>query len=138
MYEVSLDGNGLTKEVKLEIDRSKQLVLKSNGEGKWFHDEGQEIKSLRGAIDVDISITPFSNSLPIRRLTWEKNQCREFQMVYIAVPHLEIQKVTQHYEYVREEKGLRYFRYQCRSYETMITVDEAGFVVEYPGVFCVR
>jgi hypothetical protein len=41
---------------------------------------------LGGAIDIDISITPFTNTLAIRRLNLRRGQSEEIIAVYIRVP----------------------------------------------------
>ena len=136
-YQVNLDENWITKKVKLNVDQHF-LELHSDGKGNWFNGKGVEIETLKGCMDIDISATPFSNSLPINRLHWTCGQKENFHMVYIAVPSLEFKKVPQSYQYLREEEGLRYFLYRCYDYETTIAVDSDGLVVDYPGVFSRR
>ncbi|WP_053073898.1 putative glycolipid-binding domain-containing protein [Bacillus sp. LL01] len=136
-YQVDLDSKWITRKVKLNVNQHV-LELQSDGEGNWFNSEAEEIETLKGCIDIDISATPFSNSLPIKRLNWTCHQKENFHMVYIAVPSLEFKKVPQSYQYLREEDGLRYFLYHCYDYETTIAVDSNGLVVDYPGVFSRR
>ncbi len=133
-YQVDLDANWITKKVKLNVDQ-QALELHSDGKGNWSNSEGEEIETLKGCIDIDISATPFSNSMPINRLNWTSHQKEHFHMAYIAVPSLEYKKVPQSYQYLREEDGIRYFLYRCYDYETTIAVDSNGLVVDYPGVF---
>lgn len=133
-YQVNLDSNWITKKVMLNVNQ-RALELHSDGRGNWFNSEGVGIETLKGCMDIDISATPFSNSLPINRLQWTSNQTENFHMVYIAVPSLEYKKVPQSYQYLRKEDGLRYFLYRCYDYETTIAVDSSGLVVDYPGVF---
>ncbi|MFG6116884.1 putative glycolipid-binding domain-containing protein [Halobacillus sp. MO56] len=33
------------------------------------------------------------------------------------------------------EDGSRNFQYKCRDYETVITVDQDGLIIEYPDAF---
>ncbi|QDP42072.1 hypothetical protein FN924_03085 [Radiobacillus deserti] len=48
----------------MNVDKINSLEL---------HTDGESIDSLKGAIDIDISVTPFSNSLPINRINWSIN-----------------------------------------------------------------
>ncbi|WP_416150314.1 putative glycolipid-binding domain-containing protein [Salipaludibacillus sp. HK11] len=134
-YTIELDANWITKKLSIKVDNLSNLELIADGKGNWFNTDGELIHRLKGAIDIDISCTPFSNSLPINRMDWKNNQREYFEMVYIAVPSLEMKKVTQSYEYVNGEGEWRYFNYRCYDYETTICVDENGLVVNYPDVF---
>ncbi|SES79191.1 hypothetical protein SAMN05216389_102193 [Oceanobacillus limi] len=134
-YNVELDKHWLTKKLSINVDNIDRLELHTDREGNWFNSDGEIIGSLNGAIDIDISATPFSNSLPINRINWRINQIKYFHMVYISVPSLEIKKVPQSYHYIRKEGELRYFKYRCYDYETIISVDSNGLVVDYPNIF---
>ena len=134
-YSVELDEQWLTKKVSINVDNVNTLELHTDGEGNWFDSDGELLDHIMGAIDIDISATPFSNSLPINRIRWNINQKEHFHMLYISVPSLEIQKVPQTYQYLCKEGELRYFKYRCYDYETIICVDTDGLVVDYPDTF---
>ncbi|WP_230502579.1 putative glycolipid-binding domain-containing protein [Sutcliffiella rhizosphaerae] len=108
-YSVELDKNWITRKLSILVDNQKSLELRSDGEGNWFNMEGNSIQFLKGAIDIDISATPFSNSLPVNRLNWSVNQIEYFEMVYISVPSLEMRKVQQSYKYIGNNGNQRYF-----------------------------
>lgn len=59
-------------------------------------------------------------------------------MVLVSTPSLEIQKVPQTYTYVSERNGIRVFKYESNHYATFISVDKAGYVLDYPNVFIRR
>ena len=89
---------------------------------------------LGGAIDIDISITPFTNTLPIRRLNLRTGQSEEILAVYIQVPGLSI--TTDRQRYTCLETGRRY-RYESldSDFTREIEIDVNGLVVIYPGLF---
>ncbi|WP_054704268.1 putative glycolipid-binding domain-containing protein [Bacillus sp. JCM 19041] len=134
-YEIKMESNWVTRQLSVQIDHGETRTLFSDGNGKWLNEEGLPLADLNGAIDVDIEATPSSNTLPINRENWELGEEKTFEMVYVAIPELHLTKVKQMYTYERKEEGLRYFKYECRGYETVICVDEDGFVVHYPNVF---
>ena len=134
-YTVRLDENWLTREVLIQADQGRSLILQSDGNGRWTDGGGMSQKHIEGALDIDISATPFTNSLPINRERWEQGEQKQFQMVYISVPGLQVKKVNQMYTYLKTEDGLRYFKYESSSYHAQIAVDNKGFVVHYPGLF---
>ncbi|MCT2536424.1 putative glycolipid-binding domain-containing protein [Aquibacillus koreensis] len=134
-YIVELNKHWLTKKCSINVNNNNSLELHTDGEGNWFNSDGELIDSLEGAIDIDISATPFSNTLPINRINWSINQIELFHMVYISIPSLKIKKVPQSYQYIRMEGELRYFKYRCYDFETIICVDSSGLVVKYPDTF---
>ena len=44
---------------------SQSLHLLTDGEGFWTTESGETIPLLKGCLDVDLSATPFTNTLPI-------------------------------------------------------------------------
>ncbi|MEK3805621.1 putative glycolipid-binding domain-containing protein [Bacillus sp. FSL H8-0547] len=134
-YAVELDSNWRTRNVKIAASGAGELEILSDGEGRWFRPDGKEIGELNGAIDVDLSVTPFTNSLPINRNEWEPGQKRNFEMVYVDVPQLRLFKVSQTYTFLEQIDSTRTFAYQCRDFESLIYVDTEGFVLEYPDLF---
>ncbi|WP_019416150.1 putative glycolipid-binding domain-containing protein [Paenisporosarcina sp. TG20] len=137
-YQIELDSSWNTKRLSIHNGRKDDLHITSNGKGEWFDQYGSKIDELNGAIDVDISATPFSNSLPINRFDWEPNQKRSFEMVYISVPSLKFQKVKQTYTYIEGKGNIQIFNYSSRDFETRISVDEKGLVIDYPKLFTRR
>ncbi|EZH66562.1 hypothetical protein DH09_11610 [Bacillaceae bacterium JMAK1] len=134
-YCIQLNQNWVTTEVNIEIDNQNRLKIHSDGNGNWFNEDGAPLENLRGAIDVDFSATPFSNTLPINRESWNVGDEKKFEMVYITFPELEVMKVKQSYKYIKTLEGNRYYDYECRGYQTEIRVDRDGFVLDYPNVF---
>ena len=55
------------------------------------------VADLDGCIDVDISTTPLTNTLPVRRLRLAPGQSAEIQVGYVDVPTLTIRAVLQSY-----------------------------------------
>ncbi|MCC5894119.1 MAG: putative glycolipid-binding domain-containing protein [Alkalibacterium sp.] len=134
-YTVEMDKNWSIKTVQIDVNDSNHMGLSTDGLGNWFNLDGQPLPHLKGAIDIDISATPFSNSLPINRLNWKLGQIEAFQMVYISVPSLAFKRVDQTYQFIRQEEDMRYFKYHSTTYDTVISVDSDGLVLNYPELF---
>ncbi|MGA4719802.1 putative glycolipid-binding domain-containing protein [Fictibacillus nanhaiensis] len=117
--------------------QNKTLSLSSNGNGCWFDDNGDEIQSLRSAVDIDISCTPFTNSLPINRQSWTLDEPKLFEMVYISAHDLSFKKVKQIYKLIHEDET-RTFHYRSDTFESPVIVDKNGFVLDYPELFTRR
>ncbi|WP_408009336.1 putative glycolipid-binding domain-containing protein [Pseudalkalibacillus sp. A8] len=134
VYRLTLD-QWKTKKATIEVSDHSFIEINGDGDGIWFDQYRRWIPELDGTIDIDISATPFSNSLPINRLDWEVNQMREFEMVYIAIPSLQMKKVPQRYTFVEQKNNVQVFQYESPTYQSLISVDDKGIVLEYPGLF---
>jgi len=89
---------------------------------------------LDGAIDVDLSITPFTNTLPIWRLDLAEGQAADIRAVYVRLPDLTVTIDPQRYTCL--QRGRRY-RYESLDSDFVreIDIDVHGLVVTYPGLF---
>ena len=70
-YEVHCDENWLTHRVHVErtIGKdTKTLSLSVENSGRWCC-SGQEVAEVRGCLDVDLSVTPATDTLPSGDLT---------------------------------------------------------------------
>ena len=65
-YEIHCDLHWRLRAIHLSVlsGSSQSLYLLTDGEGSWTTEGGQAIPSLKGCLDVDISATPFTNTLP--------------------------------------------------------------------------
>ncbi len=82
--------------------------------------------TLDGCTDVDISVTPFTNTLPIRRLNLDQDESTEIETVYISVPELQVETAIQRYTCLDslDDEGGRY------RYESV----PSGFTAEFRSV----
>ncbi len=134
-YRVACDTLWRVREAVLSLaGEDRHLHLRADGEGNWQDGSGQSVEALRGCVDIDISATPFTNTLPIRRLGLVPGEAREILVAYVAVPALAPEPVRQRYTCL--EAGQLY-RYEglFRGYVGELAVDEDGLVLDYPGTF---
>jgi len=112
-----------------EINRHR---LENDDEGNWMS-QGKSVPQFRGCMDIDISLTPFTNTLPINRLKLLKNESQEIQVVYLDLLERQIVPVRQKYTRLSETR----YKYENvpNDFETVISVDELGLVVKYPQLF---
>jgi uncharacterized protein len=123
--------------VHLQDDESQQLQLQTDGEGHWFNGSGQPVPSLDGCIDVDITATPFTNTLPIRRLQLHPGASRELLVAYIVIPELTFRRNQQRYTCLETHAQGATYRYEGleSGYTNELTIDTDGLVIDYPGLF---
>jgi len=134
-YRVTCDPLWRVREAVLFLaGEDRRLHLRSDGEGNWQDSEERPVEALQGCVDIDISATPFTNTLPIRRLGLALGEAREILVAYVAVPALAPEPVRQRYTCL--EAG-RLYRYEglFRGYVGELPVDADGLVLDYPGTF---
>ena len=88
---------------------------------------------LYGAFDVDLTGSPLTNTLPIRRLGLLKAEpgvAHRVSVAWVLLPSLEVVQADQIYTALGDGR----VRYASETFSTDLIVDEDGFVVEYPGL----
>jgi uncharacterized protein len=130
---LTLDASWRVKTLNLELLATKEKIkLESDGHGNWSNDTGI-IPKLYGAIDIDITATPFTNTIPIRRLKLGNKQQAEILVVYVTIPELSFDIDRQ--RYTRVSKYIYLFEQINNNFTRKIKVDKDGLVVTYPGLF---
>ncbi len=109
--------------------------LLANGAGHWHTRDGSALHALDGCIDVDFVVSPFTNTLPIRRLPWEVGTSHTISVVYIVHPNLTYSAERQTYTCVRQAADHSVYEFTMRDFRQQITVDRDGLVTEYPELF---
>jgi uncharacterized protein len=107
--------------------------LRVEFDGTLWTVDGRGRQDLEAACEVDIAISPLSNTLPIRRLELAVGESADITTAYVAVPNLTVVTDPQRYTRLADHE----YRYESRNsnFERLITVDEHGLVVTYPGLF---
>ena len=133
-YRIDCLPDWRVRSLSVAVIGGPSLRLTGNGNGSWV-DEGDRARTeLHGAIDVDLAITPFTNTLPIRRLGLRAGESREIVTVYVEFPDLVVSLDEQRYTCL---EPLGRYRYEAvdGTFEREIEVDENGLVTTYPGLF---
>ena len=138
-YEVRCDGRWRVREIRAVAPDSGRPVLEllADGEGRWKRRGGEPVPELSGCIDVDISATPFTNTLPIRRLGLKPGESEELAVTYVRVPELLVGAERQRYSCLeaRTDGGLYRFEALPSGFTAELPVDYDGLVIDYPGLF---
>src|SRR2546428_594342 len=96
-YEITCNSNWKVKEWGLTLLRGNResIKIQTDGQGHWSTHTGDPVPSLEGCIDFDISATPFTNTLPIRRLALSPGQSAELLDAYASIPEIELKPERQ-------------------------------------------
>ena len=133
-YRVKSDKSWRTQHAYLKVMGGAELELHGDGEGNWHDGHGLVLTSIAGCIDIDIAATPYTNTLPIRRLQLAKGERRPIAVAFIATPELEISRVEQAYTCVEPDREYRYEGIGT-GFAAELKVDEDGLVTDYPTMF---
>jgi len=133
-YEVRGDAGWRVREVRVEIldGRGHRLHLFADGAGSWRDPTGAPLPALDGCLDVDLTATPFTNTLPIRRLGLGPGETAEIAVAWIDAPSLRVSRDRQ--RYTRLAAGYR-FEQVDGGFSADLPVDGDGLVLDYPGLF---
>ncbi|CAN5455993.1 putative glycolipid-binding domain-containing protein [soil metagenome] len=132
-YEIVCEKDFTFRQLRLEaLAGERTLTITYDGRGNWTVD-GEIRSDLTDAIDLDLAITPFTNTLPIRRLDLAIGDEADVTAVYVSFPDLEVTLDEQ--RYTRVDEDLYLFESLDSDFERELTVDAHGIVVEYPGLF---
>ncbi|MFC3077501.1 putative glycolipid-binding domain-containing protein [Phenylobacterium terrae] len=109
------------------------LTLERAGAG-WRVD-GAHRSDLDGAEEPDLSVTPFCNTLPIRRTPGAAGSSLTLDVAYIDAPALTVARSRQRYDRQGPER-LRYVDLGLSAgFEADLDVDAQGLVVTYQHLF---
>ena len=134
-YRIQTNLNWETVFFEITSRHSNQIQLirfEGDGKGNWIYN-GKKNSQFNGCIDVDIPLTPFTNTLPIRRLNLNQNQAQEIQVVYCDILEQQVKHVRQ--KYTRLSSVNYHYENVPNDFEATIEVDEAGLVIDYPSLF---
>ena len=114
-----------------------RVDLLSDGQGNWTIPDGRAVPELRGCIDVDISVTPFTNTLPIRRLGLAPGDSAELSVAYFEGTELQAWPEPQQYTCLEKNDwgGLYRFLSPDGGFTADLLVDSDGLVLDYPELF---
>jgi len=110
------------------------LLLLADGQGNWRTGAGAPLPELRGALDVDLSASPFTNTLALRRLGLRTGESADIAAAYVAFPDLALSLDPQRYTCLAAGS---LYRYQSRdsAFRADVAVDADCLVTDYPGLF---
>ena len=108
--------------IELSVDKVQEWQL-----------NGLEKSAVRGCIDLDLNFSPSTNLLPIRRLGLAIGQQAEVKAAWLRFPSFELEPLSQIYSRLDETT----YRYSSNGGQFVreITVNDVGFVTDYPGLW---
>lgn len=134
-YKIKTNENWETVffEIKSQhSNKTEHLKFESDGKGNWYRDN-KKVNQYNRCIDIDIPLTPFTNTLPIKRLNLEQGEEQQIYVMYVDILEGQIKPV--HQKYTRLSQTEYQYENVPNDFEAKITVDDFGLVNDYPGLF---
>ena len=118
-------------------ERNQTIGFASDGLGNWTNESGDLVPKLKGCIDVDITATPFTNTLPIRRLILSTGELAEIKVVYFTIPQMQVSVDPQRYTCLETNSAGSKYKFESldSGFTAVISVDADGLVEDYPTLF---
>jgi hypothetical protein len=138
-YNIRCDSTWSVRTVTLDLldNQSSTLHLEADGNGHWRSANGDPLPELDGCIDVDINATPFTNTLPIRRLGLTPGASTEITVAYILLPELQFRPGRQRYTCLSTDTHGGMYRYESLESDFIaeLHVDSDGLILNYSTIW---
>jgi hypothetical protein len=142
--DVNTEGAGWSRTLRLELAAGRwrattseqgnlDAVLTAAGHARAGLPGTEDPDLLYGAFDVDLTGSPLTNTLPIRRLNLLKADAgvaHRISVAWVLLPSLEVVQADQIYTPLGD--GL--VRFSNETFSADLILDDDGFVAEYPGL----
>jgi hypothetical protein len=137
-YRIEFDEQWTTLEATVSVQRagrSRRLRLVREASGRWLADDC-EVEACRGALDVDLGVTPSTNTSAIRRLGLAVGASADLTATWVRFPDLTVLPLPQRYTRLA---GRTYLYESLRDgvvvFHARLDVDGSGLVERYEGLF---
>ena len=138
-YIIHCDSAWCVRAITLDLfdNQAPPLQLQADGKGHWSTANGTPLPSFDGCIDVDITATPFTNTLPIRRLHLTPGLSAEITAVYFKLPELQFQPARQRYTCLNTSANGSVYIYEGleSGFTAKLQVDNDGLILDYPDLW---
>jgi uncharacterized protein len=141
-FVVTVRGAGWVRTLDLVRDASGvwQETARDEGDGPVpLSRASTDVGSLAGALDVDVGLSPFFNTMPVlRHELLRQRGAVDFVMAWVSVPDLAVHRSLQRYSLVKElgdgRSMVLFESLDGDDFAAEIEYDAQGFVVDYPGI----
>jgi hypothetical protein len=115
-----LDGRAI--DVEIAVDRGRNWTL-----------NGTRCAEVEGCDDLDLSFTPATNLLPIRRASLAVGGRLAVRSAWLRFPGMTLEVLDQTYERMADSRYV--YRSAGGSFVAVLETDAVGFVTHYPGLW---
>lgn len=137
-YEITIDDAWRTRSALIRgwsEAGQREVNLEGDGRGRWAVD-GSHVEELDGCMDVDLEASLCTNTLPVHRLGLAVGEAASVPAAYVRAVGLGVRRLEQVYERAENAGPGHQYDYEAPSFgfACRLTFDDAGLVVDYPGL----
>jgi hypothetical protein len=133
-WQLTPDWRAMSLHVeRLGADGRRRLALARDGSG--WRVNGERRQDLDGAEEPDLSVTPFCNTLPIRRLLNSREDSLIIDVAYVDGKDLSVTRSRQRYERLGPDRVRFIDLGLSAGFDAELKVDERMLVVYYEHLF---
>jgi hypothetical protein len=137
-YSVRCDAEWRTTEAAVDGwrgAREVQLQVRRGHDGDWTMN-GVRCPAVAGCVDLDLSFTPATNLLPLRRLNLSVGQAAEVRSAWLDWPAVALTPLVQRYA----RRSAAEYDYEAdlpgaARFVGVLRVDPHGWVLDYAGLW---
>jgi uncharacterized protein len=137
-YLVMCDADWQTRSASVSGwvgDETISIDISVNEARRWRLN-GVEVPAVEGCLDIDLSFSPSTNLLPIRRLRLNIGDEVAATAAWLRFPDFRLEPLAQSY---RRISGAGYsYESGSREFVAQLSVNEVGFVTSYPNLWVVE
>jgi uncharacterized protein len=136
-YRILCDAGWRARRVEVAmIGTERAVALAADGAGRWTDTAtGAHLPALDGALEPDLEASPFTNTLPIRRLGLARGASAEIAVAYVSFPGLAVSAERQRYTCLEPGRLYRFESLDGGGFVRDLETDPDGLVLAYPGLF---
>ncbi|WP_213280342.1 putative glycolipid-binding domain-containing protein [Chryseobacterium indologenes] len=133
-YRMFIDKNWIVQNflIESEVNKVKTMLAGKRLQDQWTINNVINPKFNHFKF-IDISLTPFTNTLPINNLNLAENSSQKIDVIYIDVLNQHIRPVQQ--QYTRTTSHQYLYENIENDFKAEVSVDESGLVISYPELF---
>lgn len=135
IYQIACDSSWQTQEADISIRQAsgEHRLHIATQNGTWY-ENGNENKTVSGAIDIDLGWTPSTNTLPIRRLNLAVGESSgSVTAAWVSFPDLRLQPLPQEYKRLTKDRYL--YTSNEAAFRAEILVNDNGLVLDYQNLW---
>lgn len=130
-YVWRLDPDMRTRDLDLRLTSPTRREMRIERVGSGWRIDGRERPDLAGCDEVDLSATPFCNTLAMLLL----KASGELTALYVDLPSMRVEPSKQRYAAFGHNRWRFFDLGAAKGFEADIEVDDHGLVVDYEGLF---
>jgi uncharacterized protein len=137
-YLVECDADWQTRSARVSGwvgDEAISLDISVDETGCWRLN-GVKVPEVEGCVDIDLSFSPSTNLLPIRRLRLNVGDEVAATAAWLRFPDFKLEPLDQSYRRI-SSSGYRYESAEGK-FVAQLSVNETGFVTGYPNLWVIE